>query len=277
MFGAPLWLQVFEFDLFGIYSWLAGILNTIVGWIVQIFEFLWQALRTLADYLWSAILVTVNFILKMLSTVGRFFRALWENVIKKGLLHLVSLYQRLKATLARIFGPILRILRRIRAFIDYWYFRIFGPILNLIQRVRAILVVFRIFNLKWARRLDERLLRLEGKLTGPFLLIRRYLNMIATTINLVLDPELILRKNVLAASLLKFLGAVKRIVGFGDDRALTIQEEESQKRDRERYHQDEVEKHARALMESGPTEEDVQMRQAARAALEEMIGAPLQF
>jgi hypothetical protein len=253
-------------------SFFGSLLSGLYNVIVQVFTFLWNFIVVIFEYLWSALVIVARFLLQMLGTVGKFFRNLWENVIKRGLVKLVELYGRLRQILEKYLGPVLRVLRRIRQLIDYWYFRIFGPILQLIQRLRQVLMVFRIFGIKLARRLDERLMFLESRIAGVYLVVRGTLNQIATTINLVLDPELLIRRGVLGSSLLKYVGAVKRVVGFGHSRPLTIEEEDSQAFERGRFKPDAALANNRRRAESGPLPEDVKMQEALRREFAAVTG-----
>lgn len=218
---------------------------------------------------------------RIFHTMGSFirdlFRTIWEKFIKNGLLKVLHLLAKLRAWAERIFGPILRLLRKIRDWLDKVYYPRLLKILNMIQRVRAMLTIFRIFNVTWAKRLDERLLRLETKIAEPYLRLRAFLNEIATVINLVLDPSLIFHRNVLLASILSHLGVVRRALGYGRARQFTSLEEVQAERERTRYEADNVREHVRVLASSGLTDQDKAMRAKAREALERVTGGALAF
>lgn len=216
-------------DFFGFLGTLSGLLSSVATLIRNAIIYLLSVVQAVAVVLANVAVAIATFVWRLMLVVGRWARHVWERYIRRGILSIWAKYQELVAWLERVLGPVIRVIRRIRAILDYWFFRIFGPIINLIQRLRIMIAVLKIFGVKWARRLDERLLRLEGKIAGAFLAVRRKLNEVVTTINLVLDPELLLRGSVIGNSLLKYLGAIRRIIRSGGARPLTASEEESQK------------------------------------------------
>jgi hypothetical protein len=231
---------------------------------------------------------TIQFLVSM---VGRFIvfirrlafgalgilRTIWDRVFKRGLLKILDLVGKLRAFLSRVFGPMLRWLRKIRDWLDKVYYPRLLKVINMIQRVRQLLQVLRIFNVAWAKRLDERLLRLETKIAEPYLRLRALLNDVATIINLVLDPSLIFHRNVLLASILSHLGVVRRALGYGNARPLTSVEQVQAEREKDRYRAETVKAHVTALASSGLTDEDKARRADARAAMERVTGEALAF
>ncbi len=208
-------LQSF-FDFDPILSFLGDTVSAIFAAINAFFIFLYNLLVTLVVFLWNVIVIVAQFLLQMLGRIRDFFKTIWENVIKRGLLKIVDLYAKVRAKLAQIFGPILRILRRIRQWIDRHILPIVLRMINTIQRIRQILVVFRILGFEWAKALDRKLAQLEGKIFQAFQEVRAKLNEISTIINLIMDPAMILRRNVIVGSVLGALDALLRgITGRG--------------------------------------------------------------
>lgn len=272
-----LYLQGFGFDFDPILSFLGDAVSAIFAAIGAFFAYLYSLLVFLVQFLWNVLVVVAQFLVRILGHIRNFFVALWENVIKRGVVKLLAIFAKIRAKLQQIFGPILRIIRRIRQWIDRHILPIVLRVINAIQRIRQILVVFRILGFEWAKALDRKLAQLENDIQGAFEFVRRRLNLVATIIELILQPNLLMRRNVLLGSLLSSLGAVKRALGLGTKRPLTDEEQKIQDRDRNRYKSATVLQHAAVLAESGPTKEDEDMRQAARSALENVIGEPLPF
>ncbi len=221
-------LQSF-FDFDPILSFLGSTIDAIFSAISAFFIFLYNLLVTLVVFLWNVILIVAKFLLVMLGRIRDFFKTIWENVIKRGLVKLVQIYASIRAKLAKIFGPILRIIRRIRTWIDRHILPIVLRVINAIQRIRQVLVVFRIMGFEWAKALDRKLAQLENDIQFAFEFVRRRLNFISTIIELIMQPDLIMRRNVLLASVLSSLGAIKRGLALGSFRPTTDEEEKKRK------------------------------------------------
>ena len=253
-------------------SFFGSILRSIFGAVQALLTFLWNTLVAVTHFLLSGLIAVANFLLTMLRHIGRFFRNVWENWIKKGVLKLLDLYAKLMEKVRAFLEPILKWIRKIRDLIDYWYNKIFGPILDLIHKVRGVLQVFRVFNLKFARKLDERLARLERKIVEPYLLIRDKLNEIITWAAIITDASNLIRRFPLLQSLGRIFGLLASLTHGRFSRDLTIAEEESQKRDRERYTKKRIEQHRAEILASGPTQDDKEIQAATRKALMEISG-----
>lgn len=70
-------------------------------------------------------------------------------------------------------------------------------VIDLIQRIRKVLVIFRLFHLKFAQKLDSFLAGIEGKLIGGVFNLARKTNEIALWTDVVLDPKGGLRSGTL--------------------------------------------------------------------------------
>ncbi len=130
--------------------------------------------------------------------------AIYHGVLVKGLAHLYELFQKLQAWV-----------KKLKAWLDRWHaltrthqMQAFRRAINLIQRIRKVLVVFRLFHLKWATKLDNWLAGLEGKLIRREMEIARKTNEIIGWMNVILDPRGILR----TVPLLQGAGAALRAI-----------------------------------------------------------------
>lgn len=187
----------FTFNLSPLISAVSGLTSLIRSVFIFLFNLIAVAFNTLA----GALGASHAFSVQMFGGVRDFFRHLWEKIIKGGLLKLAMLYHRLKEWLDKHFGPLLKLIRIWRARLDFWFNHYIRPIINLINRVRKILVVFRIFHFKWAIALDNRLLRIESRILKVYTDLRRKLNEVATAINILLNPELLIRGSILGSSI----------------------------------------------------------------------------
>jgi hypothetical protein len=254
-------------DLFG---QVASLINSL-------FVFLWNAMLSLFIFIWNTLVILANFLLGALRAIGKFFARFWTDYVLKGIRGLLHLWEKIRFQLQRIFGPVLRFMQRVRAWFDAHILPILLRYINLIQRIRRFLVVLRLLHIHWADALDNQLARIQGKLTAVIEVVRGTLNQIISTLALVMDPSLIIRRNVLGASLLSHLGAVKRIVGYGSNRILTADEAKQIDRNVSRYKATAVTAHVAQLAASGLTDEDKAEREAARRALVEAFGVALPF
>ena len=255
-------------------SFLGSLLRSILGALQAVFVFIWNTLVAVTRFLLTGLIAVANFLLRMFGHVGRFFQNLWEKWIGKGILKLLELYEKLVAKINKFLEPVIKFIKRIREIIDYWYNKIFGPILNLIQQVRGVLQVFRIFNLKWAKRLDEKLLRLEAKITQPYLILRAKLNEVITWLTLGTDPRLIISRNVLLGSFGKLLNGLNSLLHGVRRRDLTASQELSQERDRTRYSKESIDAHLETLRTKGLTDEDKAIEATMRKAVREVTDLP---
>jgi hypothetical protein len=262
----------------GFFDFLNGIgsaLSAIAQAISSLFVWLWQVTQALFVFLWNVLAAVFQWTLAGLAKIGQFFRRFWTDYIRRGLRGLLDLYKRIRDRLALIFGPIIRWLQKVRAWFDAHILPVLKKYLQLIQRIRQFLVILRVFNVRWAKELDNYLARVQGKITLAIDVIRGTLNQIINTLALIVDPDLIIRRNMLGASLLAHLGALKRIVGYGSNRILTSDEADKIERNKNRYKASVVDEHLQELHESGPTEEDKARRQTIRRQLKELTGLEL--
>ncbi len=233
----------------------------------------------------NAIIAVLNFILALLNAVVRFlfkafailvrgFRHVISDIIHGRFLHLYQDYLRLKAKLREWVDKHLGWLLRLRKQFDDWFRHTIVPILNLIQRLRAILTVFRIFHLKFAERLDALLGRLEAKIIKNTLALRSKLNEVVSIIDLVLDPGLLIRQNVLLGSAVRAVRGLFNALGLGWGRKLTSAEEARERADRDRYTVVSTDAHADQLARIGPSVDDLLLREQVRDSLTAVTGLP---
>jgi hypothetical protein len=213
----------FEGAIATIEAVIVAIINALIflfNLLVAVFTFLYNIAVAIANVLVSAVKLLVKGIIHVLSDIihGRF-------------VHLFHDYLDLKAKIKAFLDPVLRVIKKIR---DWYRLHILPPLLrtiNLIQRIRQFLVVFRLLGFKWASKLDNLLVKFEQRLVHNTLVIQSWLNFAISVLDIIVDPSLIFRKNVLLASLLAFLGAIKRVVFFGANRTASADETKQAKQD----------------------------------------------
>src|SRR5258708_39503116 len=124
------------------------------------------------------------------------------------------------------------------------------------QTVWRVLGILRLFHVKWATKLDNSLADLQNRIEQWISIVRGTLNQIINTLAIAFDPTMVITRNLLGASLLSNLGAVKRIFGFGDNRILSASEQATIAHDSTQYYKSKVDAHVNTLLATGPTAED---------------------
>jgi hypothetical protein len=228
---------------------------------------------------WVKLLFTllVKILVNIFRTLAKFLLHIWQQYVKKAITWLATHVRKLRAWLKRTIGPIIARLEKIKKWYDTHILKQQLRTLQMIQRVRQILAILRLLHVKWATKLDAALVDVQNRIAQDIALVRGTLNQIINTLALTLDPTLLIRGNVLGGTLLSNLAAVKRIVGFGDNRILSASEQATIDRQHSLYFASTVEAHQRTLATSGPTQDDQDNRKAARQALTDATAAPLPF
>jgi len=118
---------------------------------------------------------------------------------------------------------------------------------------------------------------MQGKITDSISFVRGYLNLIISWIALICDQTNVIRRSVLGSWLLSNLAGLKRIVGYGDGRQITSNEQAAMDKARNRYTSANVHEHLQSLAMTGLTTDDMAERDQARQALADTLGQQLPF
>lgn len=206
------------------FSGILASIVSVVNAIVAALNYMWKVLVEAINFAWNALLAVAKVLVNAVKLIARGFVHVLSDIVHGRFLHLFQDYLDLKAKLTQWLAPVLRILMRIRQLFNQFVLAPLLRFINMIQHLRQFLVVFRLLGFKWAKRLDDSLVKLEQKVVTNTLVLQAWVNLAITAIDLMIDPSLIFRRNFLAASLLSFLGAVKRVVFFGHNRLLSADE-----------------------------------------------------
>ncbi len=200
------------FDFVDFFSGAASFLDSIVSAVQAALEFLFQILRNAILFVWEVLQAVTVFLVRAVRIIARGFTHVLSDIVHGRFAHLLQDYLKLKQLLRRWLAPILKIIDRIRAIYRLYVLKPMLAYLNLIQRIRMTLAIFRIFHLKFAERLDHKLLELEAKTIRNTLRIWQELNIASSVLQLILDPALLFRRVplVLSASraITQLLGAL---------------------------------------------------------------------
>ena len=144
--------------------------------------------HSLAQFIWK-----VGFLLGLLlKWVHDMFVGLLQTI-----LHLLQkLAALVKSIITDLIPKLLKIIRQMRAFLNQVYLKYIRPVLVWIQYARRWLAILRIFHIGWATKLDNWLVRLQGRIIAPYLYVLRTINGVGTWINLVVTVRGIIQRPV---------------------------------------------------------------------------------
>jgi hypothetical protein len=199
----------------GFLSTLVGALGGVGPAIGQAVAYLFSLIVSVFKLLYTIITQFLQYVLRVFKNVGSFFSHLWDNFFKKifvGLFHAVSkLHDWLEAHL----GPVLEWLKKAQKYLLSIYNKYFKPILALIQHIRQFLTILRALHIKWAQQLDHILATIQTDINAAFMKVYGTLNLIIDVVNIISDPERLLRHPVLLLSMRRvFLALVRQLTGL---------------------------------------------------------------
>jgi hypothetical protein len=256
---------------------VGDIFGEIASLVAQVFAVLWHVMVALFTFIWNTLVAVFNFLVSVFQNVAKLFARLWTDYVKPAINGLFNFIAKIYSAIHRVLDPLMRWIQKIRAWYDTHILPILKKQIQMIQRVRQFLTILRIFHVKWAQRLDDKLAGIQSKITDSIELVRGYLNMVISWIALITDQTNVIRRSVLGSWLLSHLGALKRIVGYGDGRQITQAEQDAIAKAHNRYTTANVHAHVQTLAMTGLTTDDMADRDAARAALVVATGTPLPF
>jgi len=200
------------FDFGGIFDSLLGALAAVVQAIIDFLNSLVVALVEVLNFLFQGELGIFNFSFKSLGEIFHGWKNIMDQIFKVwvagALKHLKDLYDKL-AQWAKKLKRWLEALRRAqRAQLEAM-----RKMLNLIQRVRRGLGVFKLLHIGLAKKLDNFLARLEGRISTGVLKHLAKTNEIIRWVNLVADPRGLLHPGGQLASVGGILSAVRGALG----------------------------------------------------------------
>lgn len=258
-------------------SSIGDIFGEIASLISELFAFLWSYVYAALLFIWNTLVAVFNFLLSVFQNVGKFLARAWTCYIKPAIQsiikHIQSIYDKLHLWASKLQEWI----TKIRKWYDTHILKAMMKQLEMIQKIRKFLAILRIFHVKWAQQLDDKLAGIQSKITDTISLVRGYLNLVIDWIALICDQTNVIRRSVLGSWLVSNLGGLKRIVGYGDGRQVTSDEQAAMDKARNRYTSTNVHDHVQTLAMTGLTTDDMADREAARTALAEATGTPLPF
>jgi hypothetical protein len=248
---------------FSIIQWVLAILN----WILSVFIFL-------AEYLLALFNALINLLIKVFGAIGKFLIHVWNDYIKKGIAWLASHIQKIRDWLKRTLKPVIDFFQKVKKWYDTHILAQQLRLLRIIQTIRRFLGILRLFHVKFATTLDNALADIQNRIEKSISITRGILNQIINTLAIVLDPVLLVTRDVLGGSLLKNLGALRRVFGFYYHGPFTAAEQTYYDNNVGRYQATTGGSHIATLASSGLTDYDKSELAAARAGITGVSGIP---
>lgn len=207
---------------------IADAINAILGFLQALLSVLVQAL----NFLFQGEQDIFGFSFKSLSEVwqgiSKELDRLWRSVILVALKRLWDLYQKIRVWAEKL----KRWLDRFHQLQRQYQIQALRRIINLIQRARQILVIFRILHFKFAAKLDLWLQKIEGTITSHVFNLEKKTNEIITWIDLIFDPQALMRQLTLAQSLYRYIRGLRGVLGIPESRPNTSAEDTVNAQDR---------------------------------------------
>lgn len=174
-----------------------------VGKLAQAVNDLRSALASTADQLkrfsWSVAFGLGKLFSAFHDIWSTFFDGLW-GLVK-------NLARALWKVMGEILPKLIDVVRKVRTLIDTIYTKYVRPILNHIQLIRRYLAILRALHVPFAAKLDGYLVKVEGKIIGPFLYVLRTLNGFGGWFNVILTTRGTIQRAVFVRSLWENQGA----------------------------------------------------------------------
>lgn len=120
--------------------------------------------------------------------VGAALAHVIHDILHGHLLHLLQDILALLHQLRNAIAPLIKWLQQLQKIQRQYQLQTLKHAIDLIQRIRKVLVVFRLFHFKFAQKLDNWLLNVEGKLIGGVFNMARKTNEILGWVNVLADP-----------------------------------------------------------------------------------------
>jgi len=238
---------------------------------------IWGTIVQVANFFWSLITTIVSVLVFIFRALLKFLKHIWENYVKAAIVWIYNHAIKQDSWLQRHIRAVVKRLQKIKDWYDKHILKQQLRMLQFLQTIRRFLGILRLFHVKWAAALDQDLADIQNRIEQTIRITRGIFNEIINTLAMVLDPTLLIKTNVLGASLLSNVGAVKRIFGYGGNRIFSGDEVATIDKQHSLYFTSTVQTHQQALVTSGPTQDDLDNRKAARQALTDEINAPLPF
>jgi len=220
------------FDIIGFVLKLLGIGQPDLSGMVYAINSTWSNFVVGIGFIYNWLRQLVIMLIQAVTAIFKAFTHIIQDVLHGHLLNALQDIQGLFHTLQQIFGPILRLIQRLRG----WFYQYIYPwiklVQNVLQTIRVILSAFKFLGAQWAAKLDADIARIQGYITATLQGIVGTLNQAATWIGFALDPIGIVRTGVMRDSIFNSVSSLSRALNLGKNRFLTASESANTQGDR---------------------------------------------
>jgi len=155
----------------------------------------------------------LRFIWRALQALGKVFSVLtnvWVRVLRPMLGRLVWVFRRLRRLIEHDIPWVIRYIDRIRRRVLEIYERYTRPMLVWIQRMRRMLLFLRLFGIKWAEKLDARLVQMQAKILYPIRVALEHIRMIEQWLNVIVSAEQLIQETIWGRSVFHYQDPLMR-------------------------------------------------------------------
>ena len=130
-----------------------------------------------------------------------FVRTLYDDVLKPAWTKFWKFVDWARHALDKLFAPVFKFLRHIRAELLKFYEKFVRPVLDTIELARTVLHVLGSLGIEWAKKLDAKLAWVEDKIDAPFRYLLRELNKVINLVNRVVTANGLFQRLALIRSI----------------------------------------------------------------------------
>ncbi len=199
-------------ELFAAIQFIWSALQWLAQFFMQLFVYIWNFFVTIANFLWGVLKAVFSFAWNALSKAAGFIRHIWDRFFKGIFLRVMRAINAAHRWLEAHLSPIIKFLKKLRAWYDRFYKLYVRPILNMLQIVRRVLRVMRFLHISWAKTLDKWIAKVEADISRTFLQIRGILNSTIDFLNALADPLRLLRHPTLVLSFRRIFNGLVRVL-----------------------------------------------------------------
>lgn len=206
-------------------------------------------------------------IARALGWLLRGMQTAWVRVLRPLLEQMVRLAGRVRRLLERDLPRLIRLIERIRRRVLDLYERYTRPMLIQIQRIRRMLIILRLFRVKWAEQLDARLVQVQERLLLPIRVALAHLAIVELWLNAIVTAEQLFQETIWGRSAYNYQDPLVRSVLSPFLRPFRIGEREEQWPRAAAVTPDQTREHLRMYLvhDTGPIADDVRRAAAGLA------------
>jgi hypothetical protein len=184
--------------------------TAIVAWTTQGFNTLFGNLSSISGVLGNL----AKWATAALGSIASFIGALWQWLRDSILKKIINVIKSVHDWLKRIFKPLMDWIDRYRKLLRQLQNTYVKPILDFLQRIRRGLYIFRLMGFKWAKKLDDRIVKIETDIERAFLGTWANLNRLADWVNWIVNPFGVFNPSVWFGSIKTSIGGIIAMIQY---------------------------------------------------------------